>query len=123
MVNLVTLLYWIIKCDFKRPLQDFPNYEDLILPKGTRTMKDTWNCYICITSWFNGHVKIIKGKGKKKRNIKNVIDASNELYGHLSLQPDQSSDSKVFNSSEIAKMCICNKCFLVISSERDQLEF
>lgn len=51
------------KDNFKRPLQNMSNYEDLKLSKETRTNSDTCNCYICLTGRFTGHSKVQKGKG------------------------------------------------------------
>ena len=98
---------------YKRPIQDFPNYVDLVLSKETRSMKNTCNCYICMTARFKGHAKNTKGRGKK-RNIKNVIDISNGLYGHVLLQSNQSSDLKVINNTDPAQVSICNKCFQAV---------
>ena len=96
-----------------RPLQDFPNYEDILLPKETRFFKNTCNCFICITARFKGHIKTMKGKGHK-RNLKKVILKSNGLYGNGSLQPDQRIDSKVTNEKRTCQLPICNKCFQIV---------
>lgn len=67
------------KNNFKRHLQQMPNYEDLHLRKETRVNRDSCNCYICLTGRYFGHAKIDKGKGHV-RNVSNAITTKNGLH-------------------------------------------
>ncbi|CAH1107748.1 unnamed protein product [Psylliodes chrysocephalus] len=90
-----------------RPLPKMPNYEDLLLPKATRTTQDTCNCYICLTGRFKAHTKIITGRGAM-RNFETVIDSSNGLNGASRIDK---LPCKMKSDQEKSIMNVCKICF------------
>lgn len=93
--------------DTTRPLPKMPNYEDVLLPKATRSTQDTCNCYICLTGRFKGHAKTITGRGAI-RSLETVIDNSNGLNGASKIDK---LPCKLKIKQEISTMNVCKICF------------
>lgn len=91
-----TTLFEAEKNILKMPFQSMTNYEEIVLPKLTRSNLSERDCYICLTGRQKSHVKIIKGKGKK-RNMHNKIA---KLKSHCQL----SKITEVFNKNIDSKL-------------------
>ena len=52
-----------------RTLSSMPNYTDIILPNETRTNKDSFNCFVCLSGKYKSHPKIEKRKAHKNDSV------------------------------------------------------
>lgn len=90
---------------FKRPMPKMPLYQNIILPKNTRSRQDICNCFVCLTGRDKRHIKIVKGRGHKKK-FDIIIDspkgkrAASDIISLPRITP-----SKIQNTKKI-----CNKC-------------
>ena len=100
-------LYTQEKSDGNVTVPTMPNYEAIILPRETRNSVDVCNCYICLTARFKGHVKPIKGRGKK-RQICNKIIPEKGLYGCSTVESLPAATEKDNKAKEDAvnKYCV-----------------
>ena len=51
---------------FKRPMPKMPLYQDIILPKNTRSRQNICNCFVCLTGRCKRHIEIMKGRRNKQ---------------------------------------------------------
>ena len=56
-----------------------PNFQDIVLPKGTRSRDNECNCFICLTGRSTSHQKVITGRGVV-RNHTNEINEERGLF-------------------------------------------
>ena len=76
---------------FARHLPAMPNFQDIVLPKGTRSHDNEFNCFICLTRRSTSHQKRITGRGVV-RNQTNEINEEKGLFGastSTSLPPNE----------------------------------
>ena len=97
-----------------RPLQAMPNYENIILPKSTRSSSasgEVCNCYIYLTGKSTSHFNNTVAPGVKK-DLATKITVSNGLLGSRNskvkeLPKSRTSDS---NQKESGVLKLCNVC-------------
>lgn len=100
-----------------RSLPVMPNYKDIVLLKETRT-KVICNCYVCLTGKHHGHVKSLKGRGKK-RNSNIVIDVSNGI--HESSKIESPAIPTVEDNKSKNCILLCKKCFQEIGRGKNHV--
>lgn len=90
-----------------------PNFQEMILPKKTRSDIVCF-CYICLTGSNVGRpLKFVGGPGERKQEI--FITAANGLYGAQSSRPDLSPPgSSSEKQKRASSLTICNRCRQVI---------
>lgn len=99
------------KGNVKRQLPIMPNYQDVTLPKETRS-NDSCNCYICLTGRYKGHIQVKKGRGHT-RQLSNKIDESNGLNGSSSVSQLPNSYKQAPDMTK-NNMLLCKTCFQIV---------
>lgn len=94
---------------YNRQIQIMPDYKNIVLPKETRSTKDTCNCYICSTATCFGHVNVKKGKGNF-RELRTNIDVSGQCKNSVK-KVDEVSVLSENNKKSPDVIKVCSKCF------------
>lgn len=90
---------------FKRPMPQMPLYEEIILPKNTRSRQDICNCFVCLTGRDTRHIKTVKGRGHK-RSFDIIIDSPRGKRGSSNVP----SLPKINRPKVKKTKTICNQC-------------
>lgn len=94
---------------FQRPMPKMPLYQEIILPKNTRSRQDICNCFVCLTGRDTRHVKIMRGRGKK-RKFDIIIDSPKGKRGNSEVTSLPTiTRPEIKNTKKI-----CNKCMAEI---------
>lgn len=102
------------KGNTNRALPKMPNYNDILLPKQTRSTKcEECNCYICIKGRFKGQEKTKKGRGNARKMVDKI---SVGLYGASDVNQLSRNIEQVtcFDNYKVPSYQVCSKCLQTI---------